>query len=47
MKMVRSSDVIKVFIDDKKFSQVKNKSEPKSIDVLVRSPDAREDYQDL
>lgn len=36
MKMVRSSEVIKVFIDDKEFSRIKSKSEPKSVDVLVR-----------
>jgi hypothetical protein len=35
MKMVRSSEVIKVFINDKEFVRVKNKSEPKSIDLLV------------
>ena len=37
MKMIRSSDVLKVFIDDAEFSKVKRREEPKSLEPLVSS----------
>jgi hypothetical protein len=39
MKMIKSSEVLKMFINDKEFAKLKKKEEPKYLEPLVNLSD--------